>query len=157
MLVSLLAVTAAGRLTDLTGRATEAALEQVRVELQRGIDIINLQWEFAGRPANNINVTVNGVPVRYRSGKLRQVRSPGHVPAGTPQRNRQATRFWFLALSIPPTVINQNDTTGTGWVMLANGACGGARRRCWRYRERGEDLATIVYSIDSGFTTLTFP
>lgn len=115
-----------------------------------------MRYTLAGKPANATYVDIDGINMRFRNGLVRQVQNSAHVPPGTPNRNNQATRFWFMMFEVPPPVIGRNDSGSKGWAMYTgNAQCGAVRSRCWKYRDRGTELAVITYEFTNGTISLS--
>ncbi len=155
-LLGILGATALGRYADIARDADAANIDMIFATTQSYLNTVNIRYTLLGSPANPDWVDLDGLDIRFRNGLVRQVRNSNHVPPGTPNRNNQATRFWFMIFSDPPPVINRADNTSTGWAMYnGNGDCGAPRSRCWRYRNAGTDVAQITYEFNAGTTTLT--
>ena len=90
----------------------------------------------------------------FRNGYVRNTQTNAHVPPGTPYRNNQATRFWYMMFSVPPPVIGRNNNNSVGWAMYTIASCGAGASRCWKYRRNGTELAVITYVITDGNLSL---
>jgi len=149
--LGILGFTALSRFTDVHDAAHEAVVDGVVASLRSGASLYRSYWFTQGSPpGNNVELVVDGIPVRYRDGQVFHVNDANHIPAGTPNQNAASTRIFFLFLAVPPTpIIRRNSVGETGWVMLANRQCAlplAARPRCWEYRVNGNPEATITYA-----------
>ena len=156
VLLGILGVVALGKFQDLADDADDSAVDRIYAMVTRHLDSMNgMRYSLAGSPDNATYVTIDGISLRFRNGFVRNTENNNHVPVGTPNRNNQATRFWYMIFAVPPQVIARNDNSSTGWAMYTGTAnCGSVRSRCWKYRKRGEERAVITYLIDTGTTSL---
>ena len=133
VIVGILGTVALGKFRDLGDSAENAKLDAINATISNYLNTINgMRYTLAGKPPNATYVDIDGINMRFRNGLVRQVQDSNHVPVGTPNRNNQATRFWFMIFETPPPVIARTDTSSKGWAMY-NGAaqCGVTRSRCW--------------------------
>ncbi len=156
VILGIVGVTALGQFQDLGDAAEDAKVDMIYATISRYLGSINgARYTLAGRPPNPTYVDIDGINMRFRNGLVRQVQNSAHVPVGTPNRNNQATRFWFMMFEAPPPVIARNDTSGKGWAMYTgNAQCGVTRSRCWKYRKQGTELAVITYEFTNGTINL---
>jgi len=156
LLLGSLSASAMARFQDLSLAAESAKIDSIFTVVSNYLHNANgFQYTLLGSPDNFTDVDLNGLSVNYRNKLIRRTATKAHVPLGTPNRNSQATRFWYMIFSVPPTVIARNDSSGHGWAMY-NGAatCGVNRSRCWKYRKAGLELAVITYEFITGSVTL---
>ena len=156
VILGVLSVVAVGKFRDLGEAAENAKVDTIFASVNGYIASLNgIRYTLAGSPNNTTYVDIDGISLRYRNGLARNTLNASHVPPGTPNRNNQATRFWYMIFSAPPPVIARNDTSSAGWAMYTGTAqCGINRSRCWKYRRAGTELAVITYEFASGSTTL---
>ncbi len=146
-ILGILGFTALSRFVNVHDAAHTAVVDGVVASLRTGASFYRSYWFTQGSPPGTIVLDVEGIPVRYRNGQVVNVTSNSHVPAGTPYRNRANTKIFFLFLAITPSPIVPRNSSGTGWVMLANGQCASVTNpRCWEYRVNGNPEATITYA-----------
>lgn len=161
VIIGVLAAIAVPKFIDLSDAAEQAAIAQVLGALRSGESMVKAAYYAKGAPGlgrnSNVTVTIDGIPVRFRNGQLRNTTNSGHVPADVPQnRNAAYTRLFFLFLNNPPTDIVLRNSADTGWAMLGNNnACaaaipGGGLRRCWEFRSKGARVARITYYTGTG-------
>jgi len=145
-----------GKLQNLSTAAEDAKVNMIFATVSGSLNRLNsIDYALEGSPNNATYVDLDGISARYFNGSLRNMQNAAHLPPGTPNRNNQATRFWYLMFSAPPPVIARNDTSGAGWAMYTGNAnCGINRSRCWKYRRAGTELAVITYEFNNGTTTL---
>ena len=157
VILGIVGVVAVGKFQDLGDSAENARVDAIYATISQYLGSINgMRYTLAGKPPNATYVGIDGINMRFRNGLVRQVQNSAHVPAGTPNRNNQATRFWFMMFEVPPPVITRNDNSSKGWAMYTgNAQCGINRSRCWKYRNRGTELAVITYEFTNGTITLT--
>ncbi len=157
VILGIVGAVAIGKFQDLGDDAEGAKVDTIYAIVSRYLGSINgMRYTLAGKPANPTYVDIDGINMRFRNGLVRQVQNSAHVPVGTPNRNNQATRFWFMMFEVPPPVIARNDTSGKGWAMFTgNAQCGTNRSRCWKYRDRGTELAVITYEFTNGTISLS--
>jgi len=156
VLLGILGSVVLGKYQDLGDAAENAKVDTIFATASRYLSNLNsMRYTLAGSPDNATFVTIDGVSVNYRNGLIRRTQNSAHVPAGTPNRNNQATRFWYMIFSVPPPVIARTDNSSAGWAMYNGTAgCGINRSRCWKYRRAGTELAVITYEFTNGTTTL---
>ncbi len=155
-LLGIVGVVALGKFQDLSSAAENAKVDSIFASVSRSLSATNsYRYVLAGSPNNATYVDLDGISVRFFNGNLRNMQTNAHVPPGTPNRNNQATRFWYLIFATPPPVIARNDNSSAGWAMYTGNAnCGINRSRCWKYRRAGTELAVITYEFTNGTTTL---
>ncbi|MEM7562168.1 MAG: prepilin-type N-terminal cleavage/methylation domain-containing protein [Pseudomonadota bacterium] len=156
VLIGVLGVTALGKFQDLGDSAQNAAVDNIYSSIESYLTSLNgMRYTIAGSPDNATYVDIDGLSVRFRNGLVRNIQTNAHVPAGTPNRNNQATRFWYMMFTTPPPVIGRNDNSSTGWAMYTGNAnCGAGQTRCWKFRRAGTELAVITYRFTTGDLTL---
>jgi len=156
VILGILGTVALGKFEDLTDDAESAKVDMIFATASSYLSKMNsIRYALEGSPDNATFVTIDGVSVRFFNGSVRNTQTNAHVPVGTPNRNNQATRFWYMMFSVPPPVIGRNDNSSTGWAMYTGAAsCGVNRSRCWKYRRGGTELAVITYEFNNGTTTL---
>lgn len=156
VILGIVGVVALGKFEDLSDDAENAKVDYIFSIVETELGKINsFEYVLAGSPDNTTFVPIRGVNTRFRNGLVRNMQTFTHVPAGTPNRGNQATRFWYLMFEVPPPVIARNDTTSTGWAMYTgNAQCGAGQTRCWKYRRQGTELAVITYRFLNGNITL---
>ena len=156
VLLGILGTVALGKFENLGDSAENAKVDTIFATVEGYLLRLNsLRYTLAGSPDNSTYVDIDGVDLRYRNGFARNTQTNSHVPVGTPNRNNQATRFWYMIFSSPPPVITRTDTSSVGWAMYTGNAnCGVIRSRCWKYRRNGTELAVITYEFTTGTTTL---
>lgn len=156
VILGILGTVALGKFEDLGDDAENAKVDAIFGTISSYLAKMNsMRYTLAGSPNNSAFVSIDGVSVRYRNGLVRNTQTNAHVPAGTPNRSNQATRFWYMIFSAPPPVIARNDNSSAGWAMYTGtGNCGVNRSRCWKYRRGGTELAVITYEFTNGTTTL---
>ena len=156
VVLGIVGVVALGKFQNLSDDAEHAKVDYIFSMVQSELGKINsFEYTLAGSPDNSTYVPIRGINTRYRNGLVRNMQTNAHVPVGTPNRNNQATRFWFLMFEVPPPVIARNDTSSAGWAMYTgNAQCGAGQTRCWKYRRAGTELAVITYRFLNGNLTL---
>lgn len=156
VLLGILGTVALGKFEDLSNDAENAKVDAIFGTASSYLSKLNsMRYTLAGSPDNATFVTIDGVSMNYRNGLVRRTQNSAHVPVGTPNRNNQATRFWYMIFSAPPPVIARTDNSSVGWAMYNGVAnCGINRSRCWKYRRAGTELAVITYEFTNGTTTL---
>ncbi|MDJ0777998.1 MAG: prepilin-type N-terminal cleavage/methylation domain-containing protein [Gammaproteobacteria bacterium] len=157
VILGIIGAVAIGKFQDLGDSAENAKVDAIYASISQYLGSINgMRYTLAGKPANATYVDIDGINMRFRNGLVRQVQNSAHVPPGTPNRNNQATRFWFMMFEVAPPVIGRNDNSSKGWAMYTgNGQCGAVRSRCWKYRDRGTELAVITYEFTNGTISLS--
>ncbi|MCG8534535.1 MAG: prepilin-type N-terminal cleavage/methylation domain-containing protein [Pseudomonadales bacterium] len=160
VLLGVLSSIAIARYADLSGEATEAVVVAVQNNLEAGYRNTQTRWRIDGAEGQdsntNVDVDIDGIPVRFRNGIPISTADSDHVPVGTPNRGNAGTRLFFLFLNSPtPEIVARTDSSSTGWAMFSGNAnCTnlgiGARRRCWEYRQNGVATHRIVYSGNTG-------
>ncbi|MCP4874203.1 MAG: prepilin-type N-terminal cleavage/methylation domain-containing protein [Gammaproteobacteria bacterium] len=156
VLLGILGSVAMGKFEDLGDAAEHAKVDSIFATASSYLSKMNsMRYNLAGSPNNSTYVSIDAVSVRFRNGLVRNTQTNAHVPPGTPNRNNQATRFWYMIFSAPPPVITRTDNSSAGWAMYTGAAnCGVTRSRCWKYRRAGTELAVITYEFTNGTTTL---
>ena len=156
VLLGIVGGVALGKFENLSDAAENAKVDTIFATVSNSLNKINsINYALEGSPNNSTYVDLDGINVRFFNGSLRNTQTNAHVPPGTPNRNNQATRFWYLLFSAPPPVIGRNDNSSAGWAMYTGAAnCGVNRSRCWKYRRAGTELAVITYEFNAGTTTL---
>ena len=156
VLLGVLGVTALGKFQDLGDSAQHAVVDNIYSSVNSYLLSLNgMRYTVAGSPDNATYVDIDGISMRFFNGRVRNMQTNAHVPPGTPNRNNQATRFWYMMFTTPPPVIGRNDNSSTGWAMYTgNGNCGAGQTRCWKYRQAGTELAVITYRFSTGDLTL---
>ncbi|MGB5329020.1 MAG: prepilin-type N-terminal cleavage/methylation domain-containing protein [Gammaproteobacteria bacterium] len=156
VVLGILGTVALGKFEDLSDDAEHATVDMIFATASSYLSKMNsIRYTLESSPDNATYVTIDGVSVRFFNGSVRNTQTNAHVPAGTPNRNNQATRFWYMIFSTPPPVIARNDNSNTGWAMYTGAAqCGINRSRCWKYRRAGTELAVITYEFTNGTTSL---
>ena len=157
VVLGIVGTVALGKFSDLSDQAEHASVDMIFSTVSSSLQRLNsISYALEGSPNNSTYVDLDGISVRYFNGNLRNTQTNAHVPPGTPNRNNQATRFWYLMFSAPPPVIRRNDNSRAGWTMYTGIAnCGINRSRCWKYRRAGTELAVITYEFTGGTITLT--
>ncbi len=155
VLLSLLASVLVPRFVLISDSARDALVDGTEAALVGGMKNHRAFWMVSGTPGigttSAVNLNVDGIVVRYRNGYPVNTQDSNHVPVGTPNRNAASTRLFHLFLNPLPTPVIPRNSSGTGWVMLANGDCLAVpRRRCWEYRVNGARYARITYSGGTG-------
>ncbi len=150
-ILGILSFTALSRFVDVHDAAHTAVTDGVVASLRTGASLYRSYWFSQGSPGkgdtNRVNLIVDGISVRYRNGKVVNVNTSSHVPVGTPNRTSMSAKIFFLFLAVTPSPIIARTSSGTGWVMLANGQCAPVTRpRCWEYRVNGNREARITYA-----------
>ena len=132
VLLGILGSVALGKFANLGNAAEHAKVDAIFGTISSYLDKVNsYRYALAGSPNNATFVDIDGVNVNYRNGLVRTTQTNSHVPAGTPNRNNQATRLWYMIFSVPPPVIARNDNNSAGWAMYTGNAnCGVNRSRC---------------------------
>ena len=156
VILGIVGAVALSKFEDLSDDAEHAKVDYIFSMVQSELGKINsFEYALAGSPDNSTFVPIRDINSRYFNGRVRNMQTAAHVPVGTPNRNNQATRFWFLMFEVPPPVIARTDTTSAGWAMYnGNGGCGVGGSRCWKYRRAGTELAVITYRWNADVLTL---
>lgn len=156
VVLGIVSTVALGKFEDLSDDAEHAKVDMIHATAANYLNKLNaMRYALAGSPNNTTYVTVDSVSIRYRNGLVRNTQTAAHVPVGTPNRNNQATRFWYMMFGAPPPVIARTDTSNTGWAMYTgNAQCGVIRSRCWKYRRAGTELAVVTYEFTNGTITV---
>ena len=156
VILGILGTVALGKFEDLSDDAESAKVGMIFATASSYLNKMNsIRYALEGSPNNTAFVTIDGVSVRFFNGSVRNTQTNAHVPVGTPNRNNQTTRFWYMMFSVPPPVIGRNDNSSAGWAMYTGAAnCGVNRSRCWKYRRAGTELAVITYEFTNGTTSL---
>jgi len=150
-ILGILGFNALSRFIDVRDDAHDAVADGVVASLRAGAGLYRSYWFSQGSSGNGnsdrVDMVVEGISVRYRNGQVVNVNTNSHVPVGTPNRNAVNTKIFFLFLAVTPSPIIARNSTGTGWVMLANNQCASVTRpRCWEYRVNGNRKARITYA-----------
>lgn len=155
VIMGILMVVALPKFTTLNSETREAQIQRTLALLRVGHHSIKHQWHLAGAQTGTVTLTLDGVDVVFIDGGASDTGDSNHVPSElTFQRNEAQTRLFFLFLedSVVSDVIASSDN-GPGWAMLGtNGSCaaGTDPRRCWAFRDGGQQIARITYMVDTG-------
>ena len=148
-ILGILSFTALSRFVNVADAAHTAVVDGVAASLRTGASFYRSYWFTRGSPpGNKVDLVVDGISVQYRDGQVTKVKKHDHVPVGTPDRNSDSAKFFFLFLAITPSPIISDKSPGTGWVMVKKEKeCAVVDRPiCWEYRVNGNRAAMITYA-----------
>jgi len=112
VILGILGTVALGKFEDLTDDAESAKVDMIFATASSYLSKMNsIRYALEGSPDNATFVAIDDVSVRFFNGSVRNTQTNAHVPVGTPNRNNQATRFWYMMFSVPPPVIGRNDNS----------------------------------------------
>lgn len=162
VIIAVVAGTIIPKFVSLEDEATEAAVAGVCSNIESGIHGLRALWAANGSlgagTTTITTVNIDGQDTNYRDGWVHGAPDSDFIPATVPQRNNNAARTLFLALSATPVIADRNDANATGWVILQTAACDlTGTPRCWEYRSDGVAQGRISYSASQGIVRMKAP
>ena len=126
IILGLLAVTALPRLLDTTDQAREASVEGVAGSFASAVGLVRAEWELAGRPSGNNNITYDGVSIEVSDNgyPLASPDDNGVNSNGDNMTTANCQQVFNAIMSQAPTNIAQGGTyAGERYLVNAGDDC----------------------------------